>query len=524
MSAYEFVKLPAAILLFSLLGACGGSGGGTTSNGSPSLSTSAAISIIDDYLDNTEADVVVFAEINPTATDYRCTVLGVYPANGRKICVIYSATAPPQSGSPIVSKATDYVLHVQTGDEEAIRARMASLDIDMFRPVLEERVDLGNLPADSSLPAGTIRVRGSEAGIANNCEIRSTQLAREFSLEANGNGYFSIPTNSSFNLSPGSYAIHCTFTVSGEVALNVLTHWFQVLSPQNTAPVVTNVHVVDSGIEKTSFGAIRDINQQITVTADGFSDAEDGTNLQIEPYVLLDGIALTPPSLSGNEYTIDISEYGGKLLTVGFRVRDSMGATTTSWIGLSIDVNNQPAYVGGLSDLLCVPGGTLALPLPVFDDADDDSLTISYTIGSAGIFICDQEGDFQYSAQATDPWGSQGTSPVFNINVSATNNRPPIITRGGFVNGTCVFYSLSCYEPITLPSCSDPDGNLADLPVVYDGNEYNGAYASGQSIGELYLSPGRYVLKAYCVDETGLRSEELQAVVDACIYSPYTCF
>src|SRR5258705_3632973 len=157
LGAFRVVPFGVAMLLGLALAALGGGGaGGGPGNVNPLLSADAAKPIIASYLSSPAFDVTVDVETT-TINQYSCTVLGVLAANGRKVCVVFGNT-PVVSGPPKVSSTVDYVLSVPPF-ESGIRQIMAALSPLSFLPVLERRVDVGNLSFRSSIPPAGIVVR-----------------------------------------------------------------------------------------------------------------------------------------------------------------------------------------------------------------------------------------------------------------------------------------------------------------------------------------------------------------------------
>ena len=519
------------VTLLSLLVACGGGGGGGGSDsggdtgGGASQPSQVSVTQFQTLSSESLTDVIygVSEYIPDPGKTVNCSSLGT-TNSGHSVCVIYGADLYAVE-YPKVSVDIDLIVFIPATSEGQLKQWLSDLDDLPVIPVIKNTASLGNFDYATPIGGAQISVRnGGQQPFQTACSIlnSSNSIITSFELAAVQTSVFELPSNNGFALAPGLYSVECTFINANHYSVTAPVFSFQVIATNNTAPAIASVTIEGEDSLLKFNGMIRDVNPPLTIVAGGIADKEDdllGIPLNVDSYIAVGATKPPPVPVSGSSFTYSISNMGGSWVYFGFIVTDSLGASSQFTLGRLIHKNEGPDYSNGLQDVGCLVGGTVNLPTPVFSDPEGDAYTYTYSIGHSGVYDCTTVGDYQYTATATDAYGATGQSPSFTISVSATN-RPPTISAGGFTNATCYFaHNYFCYMTINLPYCSDPDGNLATSPVVYDGYGTNGSYASGGAVTDSF-STGYTTISAHCVDDQGLTSETLNARILGCVQDP----
>lgn len=513
------------LFLVLFLSSCGGGGGGgsdsTDGQTQQFISSDQFKGVSQDYLSSISYDTLRF--FNDPSESVVCTSYGRIES-GQLICLVYGVSEY-STFNPAISNDIDLIVYVPTNSEASINDLFASLGDSEFQVVVENRISLGNIDYASSISGDPIIVRNIGLNIPRaQCEIlNSENISLEtFDLLYTSTGIFEIPDNLGYGLSPAEYKIRCNISNLDESEIIVDVYDFQVISTNNTAPVVNDVMILEEDQLLTFNGLIRDTNQSLTISVGDVSDQEDdllGLMPNVEGYVSVGGNSLEVFEIIDFAFDVDLMSLSGEQVDFGVEATDSLGAITRISVSRPIHENLAPSYQSGLQDLSCFVGQTLSLPPATYLDPEGDEFEYEYTQGEAGIFNCDAAGEYRYATRATDVYGAlSDLSTEFNIEV-VEGNRPPVITRGGFVEDRCLItFVLSCDYTVTLPTCSDPDGNLGGLPVVYQGSFVaESSYSSGGTVTDNFTARF-HTVSAYCVDDEGAVSDTLETVIEGCVY------
>ena len=481
----------APLLLSALiLSACGGGGDGDSGS---TLKINEVTSLLNEHFIPDNRTSVEYS-IDGSNKTQNCDYVGTIEESSRTVCVVYGDSQKADTLIiPEFSDHVDLIRFIPASDAAAIDVIAQSLSAIEFGNTYAFPVDLGYFDFMNEITGDAYTFRSSNlAATEAYCRLIKDNESQVYQYQppAFESGTLEVPTDLP-SLEAGQYLFHCDFTYEGtDTSVPVFT--FQVLDINNTPPFISPVAIKDDGSLLMHEGVLRDINGDIVIATNSISDAED-IYLGLDPvvnFVRNEGdvdSSIAIPFIEGGEHqqTFDITDSGGRTIEVGFTAVDSQSAKTSALINLPVHKNTAPAYSSGGIYFDCIEGNKFTLPEAVFVDAESDEFTTVKSLGD-GEVVCDgSKNTMPYSYTSTDIWGSSAVSPTFIVDVKP-NLRPNINRNGLLSQYRCRSSNNSgCNQPITLPTCTDPEDDMSPNPMVAT-DKYG-------SIIKEYLVPGATV-------------------------------